>query len=144
MQPSTPLPAARQIRIAAALVTRADGHALLVRKRGTHIFMQPGGKIEAGEAPAEALCRELLEEIGVRLRPDDLAYAGCYSAPAANEPGFSVLAEVFTVRTEAVPTARAEIEELVWIDPLAPPADLPIAPLSRTCILPLCGLGTTA
>ncbi len=32
------------IRIAAALITRADGRVLLVRKRGTALFLQPGGK----------------------------------------------------------------------------------------------------
>jgi len=36
------------IPIAAALVCRADGRMLLVRKRGAFAFMQPGGKIEPG------------------------------------------------------------------------------------------------
>ena len=47
------------IRIAAALLIGADGQTLLVRKRGTQAFMQPGGKIEAGEQPVHALAREL-------------------------------------------------------------------------------------
>ena len=34
------------IRIVAALIVNADGHVLLVRKRDTTAFMQPGGKIE--------------------------------------------------------------------------------------------------
>jgi len=33
------------LRIAAALLVREDGCTLLVRKRGTTSFMQPGGKI---------------------------------------------------------------------------------------------------
>ena len=37
------------IRIAAALIRRADGRTLLVRKHNTQTFMQPGGKIEASE-----------------------------------------------------------------------------------------------
>jgi delta 1-pyrroline-5-carboxylate dehydrogenase len=37
------------IRIAAALIRRADGRTLLVRKHNTETFMQPGGKIEAAE-----------------------------------------------------------------------------------------------
>ncbi|EPM86442.1 NUDIX hydrolase, partial [Pseudomonas syringae pv. actinidiae ICMP 18804] len=36
------------INIAAALLIGADGRTLLVRKRGTQAFMQPGGKIEPG------------------------------------------------------------------------------------------------
>lgn len=34
------------IRIAAALLIGTDGRTLLVRKRGTQAFMQPGGKID--------------------------------------------------------------------------------------------------
>jgi len=49
------------IRIAAALLIGGDGHTLLVRKRGTQAFMQPGGKIDAGEQPAEALARVMFE-----------------------------------------------------------------------------------
>lgn len=34
------------IRIAAALLVRNDGRTLLVRKRGSASFIQPGGKID--------------------------------------------------------------------------------------------------
>jgi len=40
-------PTPRIIRIAAAVLIGPDGRTLLVRKRGTEAFMQPGGKIEA-------------------------------------------------------------------------------------------------
>lgn len=33
------------LRIVAAVVLDDDGHVLVVRKRGTTAFMQPGGKI---------------------------------------------------------------------------------------------------
>ena len=49
------------IRIAAALLIDPQGRTLLVRKRGTGAFMQPGGKIDAGETPVQigrASCRE--------------------------------------------------------------------------------------
>ena len=36
------------IRIAAGLLVDADGLALVVRKQGAAVFMQPGGKIEPG------------------------------------------------------------------------------------------------
>ena len=55
------------ITIAAALLIAPDGKTLLVRKRGTQAFMQPGGKIEPGEAAAMALARELKEELGLSL-----------------------------------------------------------------------------
>ena len=71
------------IRIAAALLVGADGRTLLVRKRGTRAFMQPGGKIEVGEASAQALARELAEELGLAADPVTFVYLGRFIAEAA-------------------------------------------------------------
>ncbi|HVR54295.1 MAG TPA: NUDIX domain-containing protein [Pseudorhodoferax sp.] len=124
------------IRIAAALITRPDGQALLVRKRGTDIFMQPGGKIEAGEAPVDALCRELAEELGLVVAPSEPVHLGRFAAPAANEPGHTVQAEIFRLQVTATVLPAAEIAEIAWVDPRAPGARQ-IAPLSREQVLPL-------
>lgn len=124
------------IRIAAAILTRPDKRMLVVRKRGTEAFMQPGGKIEPGEEPAEALCRELAEEIGLAVTPDELSFVSRFTAPAANEPGLFVFAEVFRLRTDAVIEPGAEIEEAVWIDPVRP-ARLDYAPLTRDFLIRL-------
>ncbi|MGL1194714.1 NUDIX hydrolase, partial [Vibrio parahaemolyticus] len=75
------------IRIAAALMSGSDGRVLLVRKRATDAFMQPGGKIGAGEHPEVALRRELSEELGIEVDPSDMTYVGRYTAPAAHELG---------------------------------------------------------
>jgi len=123
------------IRIAAALLIGSDGQTLLVRKRGTQAFMQPGGKIDAGEQPAEALARELHEELGLRIDPAAAVYLGQFSAPAANEPGFVVQAELFQVPIEVAVPPAAEIEEVRWIDP-AGDGGLQLAPLTRDLILP--------
>ncbi|RON78782.1 ADP-ribose pyrophosphatase YjhB, NUDIX family [Pseudomonas sp. NFPP07] len=124
------------IRIAAALLIGPDGRTLLVRKRGTQAFMQPGGKIEPNELPAQALARELEEELGLRIAPAAARYLGRFSAPAANEPGFVVEAELFRLDldTHEVRPA-AEIEEVCWIDPQAGD-ELTLAPLTRDLILP--------
>ena len=123
------------IRIAAALLIGGDGQTLLVRKRGTQAFMQPGGKIDAGEQPVEALARELHEELNLRIEPSQAVYLGRFSAPAANEPGFTVQAELFQVRIDVPVTPAAEIEEVRWIDP-AGDGGLHLAPLTRELILP--------
>lgn len=131
------------IRIAAALLIGSDGQTLLVRKRGTQAFMQPGGKIDAGEQPAEALARELYEELNLRIAPSDAVYLGNFSAPAANEPGFTVQAELFRVDIDVPVTPAAEIEEVRWIDP-AGDGGLHLAPLTRDLILPFYRKSLTA
>ncbi|HCN62637.1 MAG TPA: DNA mismatch repair protein MutT [Pseudomonas sp.] len=125
----------KTIRIAAALLIEPNGQTLLVRKRGTQAFMQPGGKIDAGEQPAEALARELHEELGLIIEPTDAVYLGNFSAPAVNEPGYTVEAELFQVTIDEPVSPAAEIEEVRWIDP-ATDGDLILAPLTRDLILP--------
>jgi 8-oxo-dGTP diphosphatase len=118
------------IRIAAALIRGADGRTLLVRKRNTDAFMQPGGKIEIFEEPVAALCRELSEELGLELAPDELTYIGRFIAPAANEPGRWVDAEVFSLSLCRPVKPGAEIEEILWVDPYEV-APVELAPLTR-------------
>lgn len=124
------------IRIAAALIARENGDVLLVRKRGSAVFMQPGGKIDAGETPISALVRELDEEIGLQTQEDRLEPLGTFEALAANEPDHRVIADLFLLARPAGPIApRAEIEEIRWIDPHNP-GDLPMAALTADHILP--------
>jgi len=123
----------REIHIAAAVIARPDGKVLVVRKRGSAVFMQPGGKLEPGETPLEALRRELEEEIGY-VGNDAATWLGRFSASAANEADSIVIAETFTLVTAADLAPLAEIEELRWIDPADP--QLPLAQLSGRHILP--------
>ncbi|MBD8491682.1 NUDIX hydrolase [Pseudomonas syringae] len=123
------------IDIAAALLVGGDGRTLLVRKRGTQAFMQPGGKIEAGEPAAQALARELDEELGLRIDPAQAVFLGEFKAPAANEPGFEVRCQLFRVACNAPVQPAAEIEEAVWVDAQASKA-LTLAPLTGEWILP--------
>jgi 8-oxo-dGTP pyrophosphatase MutT (NUDIX family) len=126
----------KTIHIAAALLIRPDGQTLLVRKRNTQAFMQPGGKIEHGEQPVSALIRELHEELNVLIEPTQAHYLGAFSAPAANEPGFEVHCELFRVQVEGPVTPAAEIEEVRWVDADGH-GELVLAPLTRDHILPL-------
>ncbi|KTC59265.1 NUDIX hydrolase [Pseudomonas savastanoi] len=124
------------IRIAAALLIGADGRTLLVRKRGTQAFMQPGGKIEPGEPAPRALARELEEELGLIIDPQQALFLGEFAAPAANEPGFEVCCQLYEVRTDAQVLPAAEIEEVLWVGAESL-ADVHLAPLTRDLILPL-------
>jgi 8-oxo-dGTP diphosphatase len=128
--------AARSIRVSAAVITDREGRLLVVRKAGTTAFMQPGGKPEPGETPAETLSRELDEEVGLRIAPDELRPLGEFTAAAANEPGFEVVADVFAADIgEQQPVVAAEIDELRWIT-RADADELDIAPLAREYFLP--------
>ena len=120
------------LHIAAAILSAPDGRTLLVRKRGAGAVMQAGGKIEPGEDPRAALCREL----ALHIAPDAATYVGRFEAPAANEPGYTVRAEIYRIALAGT-TLRpaAEIAEIAWVDPRAP--GLPLAPLTRDHILPL-------
>lgn len=131
------------IRTVAAVIRDAQGRVLLVRKRGTAIFIQPGGKREPDEDALATLARELREELGVALRPGSAAYLGEFEDRAVNEPGRRVRAEVYRVEIDGEPSARAEIEALAWVD-AASVASLPIAPLSAGRILPRVFAGSTA
>lgn len=123
------------IRIAATLIDDGAGRMLLVRKHGTAAYMQAGGKIEPGEAAIDALRRELAEEIGL-ISSVDPVYLGCFCAPAANEPGRIVEAEIFHLTTPHVPVVAAEIAEARWIA-IDLADQLKLAPLTRDHILPI-------
>ena len=125
----------RIIRIAAALVTDDAGRVLLVRKRGTAVFKLPGGKIDAGEPPHATVAREIAEELGGDVDPASLRFLGCFSAPAANEPGCTVEAVIYRAAILGDPRPAAEIEEMAWINP-GDPGQIAIAPLARDHVLP--------
>jgi 8-oxo-dGTP diphosphatase len=59
-------------QVVAALIVKDD--RILICQRTRHQAMPlkwefPGGKVEPEEAPADALCRELEEELGIRAKP---------------------------------------------------------------------------
>lgn len=122
----SPLPT---IRVAAAVVVDPDGRWLLVRKRGTAAFMQPGGKIEPGEHPRDAVLREVAEELSVEVAPSAVRDLGVRVTAAANEPGHRLEAHVFAVGDLPGAVPAAEIAEAVWVTP-AEAALLPLAPLT--------------
>jgi 8-oxo-dGTP diphosphatase len=121
----------RIIDIVTAVIRDEGGRMLVVRKRGTAIFMKPGGKREPGEDDLTALARELDEELGCRLVEAQLL--GRFEAPAANEAGFTVKAATYLATVEGEIGVRAEIEEMAWID-IAAPGAVRLAPLMAVVI----------
>ena len=124
------------IDIVAAVIRDEAGRVLLVRKRGTTAFMQPGGKRDPGEDDITTLAREIDEELGCQLVPGSIRPLGQFDAISANEPGWRVHASLYEIAVTGDIAPKAEIETMLWIDPAAP-ADIPLAPLTRDHVLPL-------
>jgi 8-oxo-dGTP diphosphatase len=123
----------KAVEIVAGVIRDVGGRILTVRKRGTTAFMLPGGKREAGESDIAALSRELSEEIGCDLITAD--HLGTFDAPAANEPETRVYGSIYLAVVAGDAVAKAEIEELLWVDPKSPPS-VRFAPLLERQVLP--------
>jgi len=129
-----------RIVVSAVCVFDDAGRLLTVRKRGTGMFMHPGGKPEPGETAVQAAARELAEEVGIVVRPQELELMGVWIADAANEAATDIEATVFIAPGTWQATPAAEIAEIRWLDISAPAAAaLPhdLAPLLTDHILPL-------
>jgi ADP-ribose pyrophosphatase YjhB (NUDIX family) len=70
-----------------AAVVQHDGKYLLVEERamGQRVFTQPGGHIESGETPEEAVARETLEETGCTVTCEDLIGVYLWIHPQTRE-----------------------------------------------------------
>ncbi len=123
------------LKIATACLLDEAGRLLIVRKRGTHMFMLPGGKNEPGESPLATLVRELQEELDLEVEPTAFQPLGHFQSRAANEPDHWVEADVFVGSLHSSVKAQAEIEELAWLDLLAQ-HQCELAPLLREQIIP--------
>ena len=125
-----------KIQIAAGLVVGGGGKLLLMRKRGTQPFIQPGGRVQPGERPIDALRREMKDELGVIISASSPMPLGHFSAPAANDPSYVTEADVFKLALIQSPTPAGEIEEVIWVAP-EQASLLNLCALTRDHLLPL-------
>ncbi|MCG6568369.1 NUDIX hydrolase [Tessaracoccus sp. Y36] len=61
-------------RYRAAAVILHDGHVLMARNQSNSYYYSIGGGVHHGESAVEAVQREVLEETGVRMEVDRLAF----------------------------------------------------------------------
>jgi len=125
-------PVRKVIRIS-TLGNVEDGRIMLVRKRGLEMFILPGGKQEPGESDADALLRELREEIGCRMRGRP-KLVGVFRDAAGGAPGVDVEVTMHKGRLIGTPTPMAEIEEIRWVSLERP--EVPVAPSLSNLIMP--------
>ena len=119
--------------VAAAVLLDGEGR-LLISKRPAGkplagLWEFPGGKVEADEAPEEALIRELREELAIEIAPDDLAPL---TFASHSYPEFRLLMPVYLCRRWRGSISPLEGQELAWVKPEElrtydmPPADEPL------------------
>jgi 8-oxo-dGTP pyrophosphatase MutT (NUDIX family) len=103
-----------------------QGHVLLMRRAGSGYadgqLGLPAGHVDLGETPTACAVREVAEELGVTLNPDDLRPGGMMFRNS-QEPRVDIF---FTAHSwEGTPRIREphKCTELVWTDPTALPGD---------------------
>jgi 8-oxo-dGTP diphosphatase len=130
------MPERAPLKISCAAIVDDNGRTLLVRKRDTDFYMQPGGKIEPGETPLACLKRELMEELGVSFPEAQMRYLGNFSEIAANEPDVMLAADIYLIRHNVHPIVSGEIADCIWLDPARDARD-DLAPLTQNVVLGL-------
>lgn len=120
--------------VACALVD-ADNRVLIAQrpegKALAGLWEFPGGKLDAGERPEEALIRELHEELGITVREACLAPL-TFASHAY--PDFHLLMPLYVCRRWEGEVRALEGQTLAWVratrlgDYPMPPADLPLIP----------------
>jgi 8-oxo-dGTP diphosphatase len=111
-RPSEPLP---DILVSAVAIVR-QRRVLMVTARDRDVLYMPGGKIDAGETPAQAAVREAREEIAVEIDPARVSRLFTVVTQAHGEPdGRLVRMHVFAADTDATPKPSAEVSAVHWV-----------------------------
>lgn len=126
--------------VAAALVD-GDGRLLVQRRPAgkplAGLWEFPGGKLEEGETPEQALIRELAEELAIDVEAACLAPA-CFASDTLGDRHLLLLVYVCR-KWRGTPAAR-HAEALRWVRPAelyaldTPPADKPLIGLLEALI----------
>ena len=124
--------------VTAVALIDPEGRVLLAQrppgKSLAGLWEFPGGKVDPGETPEQALIRELHEELGINTWKSCLAPL---TFASHSYEDFHLLMPLFACRRwDGIATGR-EGQALAWVRPNQlrdypmPPADLPLIPILR-------------
>ena len=126
------------VLVAAAALLDADGRVLIAQrpegKSMAGLWEFPGGKLDSGETPEQALVRELKEELAIDTKESCLAPIAFASH---SYDKFHLLMPLFVCRVWHGEVKGAEGQNLKWVYPLdlknypMPEADLPLVAILR-------------
>ncbi len=126
------------VLVAAAALVDRDNRVLLaqrpVGKSMAGLWEFPGGKVEAGETPEEALVRELMEELHIDVCLTCLAP---YTFASHRYETFHLLMPLYICRNWEGDLTPREGQAIAWVRPQRlsdypmPPADAPLIPFLR-------------
>ena len=127
--------ALKRIRVVTAVVER-EGRYLITQRRDHAVLALlwefPGGKVEAGETPENALIRELREELAIEVTGACLAPATFASHPLGDR---HLVLLLYVCRKWSGTPRPLAASELRWVKPVGlhaldmPPADRPLPAL---------------
>jgi 8-oxo-dGTP diphosphatase len=99
--------------VVAGLVIGSDRRILITQRRADQalplLWEFPGGKVEAGEAPIDALVRELTEELGITVRVGRIWDVLFHAYPA-----FDLVMLVYPCWIIAGEPRAVEVADLAW------------------------------
>lgn len=126
------------VLVAACALVDEDGRVLLARRpEGRPIaglWEFPGGKVEKGELPEDALIRELREELGIDVAKPCLAP---FTFASHSYESFHLLMPLYICRKWKGEVEAKEGQQLAWVRPSRmgeyemPPADVPLRAMLR-------------
>lgn len=128
----------RLLLVAACALLDEDNRILLAQrpegKQLAGLWEFPGGKIEPGETPEQALIREIGEELGVIINPACLAPL---TFASHSYESFHLLMPLYYCRRWEGEITSREGQKLAWVranrlsEYPMPPADIPLIPILR-------------
>ena len=138
MPSAAPSGAKPVLLVAAVALVDADGRVLLARrpegKPLAGLWEFPGGKVQPGETPEQALIRELKEELDIDVTE---ACLGPFTFASHGYEAFHLLMPLYLCRRWSGVVRPVEGQALAWVRPqklggyAMPPADKPLVAMLR-------------